>query len=554
MTASDAPIIVAGAGPVGTCLAIDAAMRGVPVIVIEMRDAGDPPDAKCNTVAARTMETFRRFGVAGDVRAAGLPDDYPTDTVYAASLAGPEITRIRMPSRNERSQPGFADSAWLSPESMVRVSQLYLEPVLRKKLLAMPNVRFMPRTELLSYEQDASGVSVHVRSDDNGEQTLRAEYLVGCDGGRSPVRKQMGVKLAGDAEIARTRTALIRSSAVKSLFGNRRLAWMSWIISDRVRGNVVAINGEDLWLVHRSLPRGEKDFDRLDADQSIRDALGVGRDFPFEIIKNEDWIGRRLVAEQFRDKRVFIAGDAAHLWVPFAGYGMNAGIADAVNLSWLLSSVIKGWAAPTIIDAYEAERLPITDQVSRYAMSKMEENIAAVGRGAPPKALRSRGPVGWLMRRVLGRKLFDINLPQMSPEGLNYGYYYMNSPIICADGETPPDYDMGSLTPSTAPGCRLPHFYHQDSSILDLLGPDYTLLKFKPSVDTGSLEAAAQKLGVPLKVLEVERPPLAAFRHALILVRSDQHVVWRSDDLPYDPQDLFRKLRGEGGVHGRAAA
>lgn len=329
---------------------------------------------------------------------------------------------------------------------------------------------------------------------------------------------------------------------------------MSWIISDRVRGNVVAINGEDLWLVHRSLPRGEKDFDRLDADQSIRDALGVGRDFPFEIIKNEDWIGRRLVAEQFRDKRVFIAGDAAHLWVPFAGYGMNAGIADAVNLSWLLSSVIKGWAAPTIIDAYEAERLPITDQVSRYAMSKMEENIAAVGRGAPPKALRSRGPVGWLMRRVLGRKLFDINLPQMSPEGLNYGYYYMNSPIICADGETPPDYDMGSLTPSTAPGCRLPHFYHQDSSILDLLGPDYTLLKFKPSVDTGSLEAAAQKLGVPLKVLEVERPPLAAFRHALILVRSDQHVVWRSDDLPYDPQDLFRKLRGEGGVHGRAAA
>lgn len=152
----DAPIIVVGAGPVGTCLAIDAATRGVSVIIVEARGVDDPADAKCNTVAARTMETFRRFGIAGDVRAQGLPDDYPTDTLYTTSIAGPELTRIRMPARNERQQPGFADSDWLTPESMVRVSQLYLEPVLRRKLLSMPNVRFMPHTEFLSYAQDGA--------------------------------------------------------------------------------------------------------------------------------------------------------------------------------------------------------------------------------------------------------------------------------------------------------------------------------------------------------------------------------------------------------------
>lgn len=156
----DAGIIVAGAGPVGTCLAIDAAMRGARVIVLEPRGADDPPDAKCNTIAARTMETFRRFGIAEEVRAAGLPDDYPTDTLYTTSLSGPELTRITMPARSERGQKGFHDDLWPTPEPMVRQSQLYLEPILRKKLLSLPNVRFMPRTAFVSFDQDADGVTV----------------------------------------------------------------------------------------------------------------------------------------------------------------------------------------------------------------------------------------------------------------------------------------------------------------------------------------------------------------------------------------------------------
>jgi 2-polyprenyl-6-methoxyphenol hydroxylase-like FAD-dependent oxidoreductase len=538
----DTNLIVAGAGPVGTCLAIDAALRGVDVTVIEPRTAEAPADAKCNTIAARTMETFRRFGIAEKVRAAGLPDDYPTDTVYATSLAGPELTRIVMPSRAERDQPGFHDSDWPSPERMVRESQLWLEPVLREKLESLPNVRFLPETELVSYAQDDDGVTVQCRGVVDGRIfELRADYLAGCDGGSSRVRKTMGVRLEGDAEIARTRTTLVRSAEIRKLFGDRRPAWMTWVVNHKVRGNVVAIDGGELWLVHRALPVGEQDFEAIDLAQSIRDVLGVDVDFPFEVVKHEDWVGRRLVAGRIRDERVFLAGDAAHLWVPFAGYGMNAGIADATNLSWLISSVVNGWADPAILDAYEAERLPITDQVSRFAMAKMDENYQALSGRSVPKVLSSPGFLGRLLRKRLGQKLFDINLAQMSPEGLNFGYYYEGSPIIVADGERAPDYGMGEHVPSTVPGCRLPHFQVGGVSILDLLGPDYTLVRFDAGVDV----SAAVDTDLPIRVVDAVRPPAAAFQHQLLIVRADSHVAWRGDSLPADAGALMDRLRGK---------
>lgn len=538
----EAPIIIAGAGPVGTCLAIDAAMRGVKCIIIEPRDATDPPDAKCNTIAARTMETFRRFGVADEVRAAGLPDDYPSDTIYTTSITGPELTRITMPSRNERASPGFLDSDWPTPEPMVRESQLYLEPILRKKMLSLDAVTFLPRTEVTGFTQSADGVTVHCRNiDEDRSFDVKGAYLVGCDGGTSPVRKAMGAKLSGDAEIARTRTTLIRSKGIKALFGDRRPAWMSWVINHKARGNVIAINGDDLWLVHRGLWGGNKDFDSVDFDQSIRDVLGVGPDFEFEVLRHEDWVGRRLVAEKFRNNRVFIAGDAAHLWVPYAGYGMNAGIADAMNLSWVLSAAINGWADPAIIDAFEAERLPITDQVSRFAMGKLEENSAATGTKSIPALLSQRGIFGGLMRKKLGKKLYAINAPQMSPEGLNFGYYYTASPIIVEDGERAPDYDMGQFTPSTVPGCRLPHFYVDGTSILDLLGPEYTLIRFDTSV---SVEQITQT-GLPLAVVDAVMPNQPAFRHKLLIVRADTHIAWRGDAFPEDVAALADRLRGK---------
>jgi 2-polyprenyl-6-methoxyphenol hydroxylase-like FAD-dependent oxidoreductase len=543
-TTYEAPIAIAGAGPVGSCAAIEAALRGVAVVIIEPRSSDQPPSAKCNTVAARTMETFRRFGIADAVRMAGLPDDYPTDVIYATSIAGPEIVRIAQPSRNERHHDGFPDSDWLTPEPVVRLSQIYLEPILWDRMRSLPNVTILNETTVERYEQSSEGVTTFARRDDGSEVVVSSRFLVGCDGGRSTIRKAMGVDLVGDAEIGRTRTSLVRSAEVRKLFGDRRPAWMSWIINDRVKGNVIAIDGEELWLLHRSVPGS--DFEEVQLDQSIQDLLGADHRIDYDVLSHEDWIGRRLVARRFRDGNVFIAGDAAHLWVPYAGYGMNAGIADGVALAWLLSAVVLSWAPESILAAYEAERLPITDQVSRLAMEIVLQNAAAISGGSPPPELSDPGPAGQEIRDFLSPILRDMNIPQFAPAGLNFGYFYDASPIISYDGTEPPPYTMGDVTPSTVPGCRMPHFEVAGTPILDLLGPDYTLIRFDPTIDLGAFLGTSSDAGLPIVVVDAKRPSdPAVFDHDILIVRFDQHIAWRGDSLP-EGNALVGLLRGEG--------
>jgi hypothetical protein len=288
----------------------------------------------------------------------------------------------------------------------------------------------------------------------------------------------------------------------------------------------------------------EGDFDSVDRDAGIRTILGVGADFRYDIISKEDWVGRRLIADKFRDRSTFIAGDAAHIWVPYAGYGMNAGIADAMNLSWLLAAHLNGWAPPSILDAYEAERWPITSQVSRFAMSHAEAEIRR--RGAVPGDIEDAGSAGERARREVGRLAYQINVQQYACAGLNFGTYYDRSPIIAYDGAEHPAYTMDSYTPSTVPGCRTPHFWRDDGgSIYDAMGPEFTLLRLDSSIDTAPLEAAALRRALPLTVLDVE--PSAArglYGHRLVLSRPDQHVAWRGDALPPDPLALIDHVRG----------
>jgi FAD binding domain-containing protein/aromatic ring hydroxylase-like protein len=296
--------------------------------------------------------------------------------------------------------------------------------------------------------------------------------------------------------------------------------------------------------VHNYMKPGETDFDAVDRDAGIRTILGVGADFKYDILSREDWYGRRLIADKFRDRSAFIAGDAAHIWVPYAGYGMNAGIADAMNLSWLLAAHLNGWAPASILDAYEAERWPITSQVSRFAMSHAEAEIRR--RGAVPETIEQAGAEGELARQEVGRLAYEINVQQYACAGLNFGTYYDHSPIIAYDDAEQPAYTMNSYTPSTVPGCRTPHLWREDGgSLYDAMGPEFTLLRFDSAVDVAALELAARNRGVPLKILDVARAAAAMFDEAaLVLSRPDQHVAWRGDTLPADPLALIDRVRG----------
>ena len=545
----DTDIVIAGAGPVGLTAAMDLSARGLHVTLAEPRRYAEPPNVKCNHVSARSMETFRRLGIAAALRDAGLPADFPNDVAFRTSVTGIELARIHIPCRRDRrSDTGGPDGRWPTPEPPHRINQTVLEPILLRHAAALPGVTLHNRTQLTGFVQDADGVTVQLLDLDSGAaattRPLRARYLVGCDGGASTVRKQMGAGFEGTAVIQRVQSTHIRAPALAGLIHNQR-AWCTYSINPRRCGTVFAIDGIETWLVHNHLNADEPEFDSVDRDWSMRQILGVGGDFRYDVISKEDWVGRRLVADRFRNGRVFIAGDAAHLWVPYAGYGMNAGIADAAHLAWLLAARVQGWGDERILDAYEAERQPITQQVSHFAMDHAAKMIKA--RAAVPPDIEADSATGAALRARAGAEAYDLNVQQFCCAGLNFGCYYSDSTLVVADGETPPPYTMGSFTPSTVPGCRMPHVWLADGrSVFDALGPGYTLLRRDAGVDVTALLQAAIERGLPLQLLDAAPRDgwPAAYRHALLVVRADTHVVWRGDALPAHCDDLVQRLRG----------
>src|SRR5205085_4028743 len=236
------------------------------------------------------------------------------------------------------------------------------------------------------------------------------------------------------AEVQRVQSTYIRAPSLLSM-SHLKPAWATFSLNPVRSGNVYAIDGRETWLVHNYLKPDEYEFDSVDRDWALRNILGVGADFSYEILRKEDWIGRRLVADKFREGRVFICGDAAHLWVPMAGYGMNAGIADAMNLSWQLAGRLQGWAAEGALAAYEAERLPITEQVSKFAMNHAIA-LQKEREGVPP-GIEQPGAAGEAARAAAGKALYDLNVKQYCCGGLNFGSFYDASPLVAYDGEAP---------------------------------------------------------------------------------------------------------------------
>ena len=548
--ALDTDVVIVGAGPVGMTLALCLAQRRIRSTLVEIKAADAPTEVKCNHISARSMEVFRRLGVADDLRASGLPDDYPHDVSYRTSTVGQEITRIHIPGRLTRlTDHSGPDGWWPTPEPPHRINQRYIEPILASHVRRQPTIHCLYQHQAIEIQQNEDEVQVHCKVlNDGSTLALRARYVVGCDGGRSWVRKSIGAQLVGEEVVQRVQSTCIKAPDLISHL-KAPPAWAMFTVNPRRSGNVYAIDGRETWLVHNYLRDHETDFDSVDRDWAIRTILGVGPDFQVELLSKEDWIGRRLVADKLRQGRVFIAGDAAHLWVPYAGYGMNAGLADADNLAWHLAAQFEGWACPEALDAYERERHPITEQVSHFAMN--HAHAMSQRRRAIPADIEDEGEVGEASRRSFGQDLYELNVQQYCCAGLNFGYYYDASPVMVYDDAVAPDYSMGSFTPSTVPGCRAPHVWLSDGvSLLDALGQGYTLLcSGQARADqTAMMQQAMQAAGVPLTVLAMDDALAwpAEYQHAWHLIRQDSHVVWRGDQItPGLASSVVARLRGK---------
>ena len=412
--------------------------------------------------------------------ASGCPQTIPT-TLLATSVIGIELSRVLIPARGVRGTPAAAgpDTSWPTPEHTHRCNQKFFEPVLIAHAAQQPRIRILHRTEITDLTQDEQGVTASAVDLDGGTRSsIACDYLVGCDGASSFVRKSIGSEFVGSPVLQYAQSSYIRAPQLRSLLPAKP-AWLYFSLNPRRCGVTMAVDGVETWNLQNFSYPGEIGLDHLDRDRVIRSILGVGPDFEYELLSSEDWIARRLVASKFRDRRVFICGDAAHVWMPLGGFGMSAGIADAANLAWKLAGVLHGWAMPTIFDAYEAERRPITDQASRI-ISDIGSKVMMQRNQLSPEIERLDA-IGETARAAAGPLAYALDVEQQCCGGLNFGYFYDRSPIIAYDGEQAPTYTMGTFTSTTVPGCRAPHLWIEGRrSLYDAMGPDYTLLRLDP--------------------------------------------------------------------------
>jgi 2-polyprenyl-6-methoxyphenol hydroxylase-like FAD-dependent oxidoreductase len=531
-------VAIVGGGPAGLMLAIELGCRGIACVLLDDRDGGRIAP-KANATSARTMEHYRRRGFAHRIRALGLTEDHPQDVVFRTRLAQApghhELARLRMPSRREAfEQVNFGDlgeGAWPTPELPHRGQQMYIEPVLREEACRYPSVRVLQHHRVSALRQDTDGVEISaVRLGDDTPVKLRAAYAVGCDGARSLVREAVGLKLEGIGREDRhffggqMLSIYLRSPGMYEALGPQR-AWLYWAVNPELRGSLVAVNGVDEFVLGVQLKPGQTPDD-VDAVAALRKVMGV--DVQAQVLSRSPWIaGYTLVAEHMRRGRVFIAGDAAHLFTPASGMGYNTSVDDVVNLGWKLAATVRGWGSDALLDSYEAERRPIAQRNTGFAR-RMADGLG--GDPVPPE-LETAGAQGEAARERLCAHFTEHVRREYNIPGIQLGLRYAGSAIVAREPEAPPPDEPNVYHPCGYPGMRAPHLAAPGGrSILDHFGRDFTLLVCGDAGvnDAREWEEAARRLGVPLTVLAWPDPAVRGLYGAdRVLVRPDHHVAWR---------------------------
>jgi 2-polyprenyl-6-methoxyphenol hydroxylase-like FAD-dependent oxidoreductase len=515
---SETFLLIAGGGPIGLSAAIDLSWRGVPYVLVNDRpETATHP--KCNNTNARSMEHFRRLGIAKALRAEGLPADVERSSAYVTRYCGYEFGRLPRPW-----------SDWPTPELPATISQIVLERTLRGIAEGRTGAQIHFGWKLASFAADDDGVTAEVLSASGERRSIRARYLLGADGASSTVRRALGFGMTGEDGTAQRAfmggtmlSYYIRAPKLIEASG-RKPSQMTWIINPEMRAMMYAQDGRERWVAHYQVPQSI-DWQTHDARAVVRARLGA--DVDFEILSGGPWTGGlALVAEHYSQGRVFLAGDAAHLFTPLGGLGMNTGIGDVMNLCWKLAAVHDGWAGPALLDTYEVERRPM-------GLRNVQLGIrctAVMDGWQVPADFETDTPRAAAERAALGARAVIEDLAQYKTVGIQLGERYENSPVICADGTPAPPDDFETYTPLERPGARAPHVWlGEGHALFDDFGPGFTLLDFSATESAAALADAARARGVPLKVLSLAAAE--PYRSRLVLVRPDQHVAWHGNNI-----------------------
>ena len=531
-------VVISGGGAAGPACAIELSLRGVNVLVVEQTERGAYKAPRTNLTNIRSMEHFRRWGIADSHRAAvPIDPDFPADFSFVTRLNGYEIVRFE----NVVASHGRSE---LFSENAVWAEQGTIERSLRDRVEAAPSAEYRWGTRVVGFTQADDHVRVTLEHVATGERDeVECQYLAGCDGSRGVVRRELGIRMEGKPDLNVNSGMSLHAPALKSLC-HVGLAVMYWFVNDDIGGWLGPLDADGNWFFHviSSFP-ADADPDSFEDMRRLL-YMCVGEEFPVEYVSGGKWVTHSLLAPRLQAGRVFIAGDAAHLIPPTGGFGMNISILDGIDLGWKLAATLGGWGGPGLLDSYTIER----HAADRWVMNAQEENNRIKSEELHQDGMEEAGEAGDRVRESVKHMIVTEKAQEFASLGCQLGYRYENSPIVADDGSPWPEVSQPVYVPSAHPGCLAPHRWLADGrSLYDVLGPEFTLLKLggNGAGDAERLVNAARDRGLPLEFLEPGEDELRELYAAdLVLIRPDQHVAWRGDAAPADPAALVDQVRG----------
>jgi 2-polyprenyl-6-methoxyphenol hydroxylase-like FAD-dependent oxidoreductase len=545
----DTPVLIVGGGPVGLMLAAELGWRGTACTLVEERT--EPTrHPKATLLGARSMEYLRRFGLTDAIYAAALPPEVNYFITFSTRLAGRELYRVTSPSIRETIErppevmKRYRELGW-SPYYKTQIGQQAVEPVLWRFAQGLPGVTLSHGSRFEGFTDHGDHVESRVTDLASGAtRVLRSRYLVACDGGASGIRKSLGIRMNGRGRMRANVSFYFRSRDFLAVHG-KGLGNLYFVMAPDAFGVFTAIDGHDFWNFQYYFLDPTKETEHLDAREVL--VRAVGKPFAFELLGTQHWHHHQSVARRWRAGQVFLAGDAAHLFVPTGGVGMNTGIGDAVDLGWKLDAVEKGWGGPRLLDSYEAERKPIAVRNSVISANNSDKIDMVMDEIGPE--IEADGPAGDAHRATITDRIRWM-ARQFNSGGTHLGYRYVDSPVIVPDGTPEPPDDFMQVVPSTWPGSRAPHAWTTDdttvrgASTLDWYGRDYVLLHTPGAPDGSALLAALTDADMPCRMQAVPAALAGLHEKPLVLVRPDGHVCWRGDAPPDDPRGVAARVRG----------
>ncbi len=445
------------------------------------------------------MEHLRRWGVADVLRAAApLPVTWSQRVTFCESLSGRRITDFDhafglTTQRDDR----FAEAGQQVPQPVV-------EEVLRNHVRRRPGVALRLGHTVTALQQNADGVTAAVCDGKGAAYQIAARWMLGCDGAAGVVRDQIGARFAGRSDPRPNFNVVFRAPSLDTHLGP---AVQYWVVGAAISGLIGRLDLSGTWWA--ILPGIEAAYGAAHASELITGLVGAPVDH--EVLASDPWTARMLIADTFRDRRVFLVGESAHVNPPWGGHGFNTCVGDAINIAWKIAAVEHGWAAAELLASYEPERREVIEQTVTSAESNM------------------RSLAGDLPRNELA--IQSAKRTEFYSLGLVLGYSYSGSPVVQPAGRRPAGTDVTRYTPTAEPGARLPHEWLPDgSSLYDRLGTGFTLVGPVHDGHAGVAELVqrARRQRIPLSLAEPS--PSYPWRTEFLLVRPDQHIAWRAGD------------------------